>query len=566
LAGEESGLASGFSYESLERLTEACVDFYRKSLEKADLSDARQRRKQLSKHVRKFHADCGTLSPHVEEAIKRLEDGSCLLLMTAHQPNLFAYSGVLRKATLNHVLEKRLSKDLEMPVVSFFGVADQDFADDRWVRSAFLPDVERRNGLLELRFDMSEKLMLNRVSKPSRRILDDWQNRIQDWMNRKLSSIERHRRALGDKSGGENADLAGNLQSFWKLVEDAYNRAETYADFSAYIMSRIVNEIWGYDTLFSRFSECQQIFEREFCFLLSRFDEYSCYVKEARLHSGSVERGVYEQEFDTVPFWYHCDCGSKARLTPGQRGGSYVGHGQCLRCGKEYEIDFQSKDKPRISDFVSKISARSLSMPLVFFHGLRAGCYVGGVGGSDYLEQAKYVAQRLCMNFPPAVVWRPKDVYLGIGQLDALMTFRDISGTFDFSLYARVEDDLRRRIAEVQGKIDELEEEKKKICASSGEKTEEQVRDLKVLSARQCDLRRGVNFPVLMRNLGLLENVAVVMDLYPCIVDYAVNVGLKETSEQWIAFLQGNGNLSSNVSLRTGFDDLGADARSGFAR
>jgi len=36
-----------------------------------------------------------------------------------------------------------------------------------------------------------------------------------------------------------------------------------------------------------------------------------------------------------------------------------------------------------------------------------------------------------------------------------------------------------------------------------------------------------------------------------------VNIGLKETSEQWIDFLQNNGNLSSNVRLTTPFDDIG---------
>lgn len=563
LAGEESGLASGFSYESYERLTEACVDFYRKSLEKADLSDARQRRKQLSRHVRKFHADCGTLSSRVEEAIKRLEDGSCLLLMTAHQPNLFAYSGVLRKATLNHVLAEKLSESLKVPVVSFFGVADQDFTDDRWVRSALLPDVERRDGLLELRFDMPEKLMLNKVAKPSGDILDDWRNDVRNWMDRKLSSIGRAFRSLGVEFSSENADITRNFEGFWTLVEDAYQRAETYADFNAFMMSRIVNEVWGYGTLFSRFSECQEIFEREFCFLLSRFDEYSRCVKEAKLHSGSVEGGVYEQEFDTVPFWYHCDCGSKARLTADREDGSYVGRGQCLRCGKEYRIDFQSKNEPRLSDVVSRISARSLSMPLVFFHGLKVGCYVGGVGGKEYLEQARYVAEGLGMAFPPVVVWRPRDVYFGVGQLDALLTFRDFSGTFDFSQYVRVEAELREKVAEVQSRIDELEVQKKQLCASSGGRKEEQIQDLKVLSARQNDVRREADFSVLMRNLGLLENVAAVMDLYPCVVDYAVNVGLKETSEQWIAFLRGNGSLSSNVSLRTEFDDVVACAQSG---
>jgi hypothetical protein len=551
---EEAGLVSSFSYESVEKLAEACVDFYHKSLENADLSDARERRRQLARYVRKFHGECGTLTPCVEEVIRSLEDGSCLLLMTAHQPNLFAYGGVLRKATLNHVLAERLRKSLRVPVVSFFGVADQDFTDDRWVRSALLPDVERRNGLLELRFEMPEKLMLNRVAKPSRMVLDGWRGEIKNWVDKKLGSIERECRTFKLQLGKKKGELAWNFEGFWGLVEDAYERAQTYADFNAFVMSRIVNDVWGYGTLFSRFSECQRIFECEFCFLLSRFDEYSRYVKEAT--ACALEGGVHDQECETIPFWYHCDCGSKARLRAEQMGVCPTGHGQCLRCGREYQFDFQSENEPRISEIVSLISARSLSMPLVFFQGLRVGCYVGGVGGQEYLEQARYVAERLGLSFSPVVVWRPRDVYCGVGQLDALTTFKRLSGTFDFSQYAMVEAGLKKRVAEVEEEVDSLESEKKNLMAGSVGGEEERVQRLKALSNRQNMVRRVAGFPLLVRNLKLLGNVAGVMRLCPCIVDYAVNVGLRETSEQWMTFLKGDGSLSSDVSLRTGFDDV----------
>ena len=554
LAGTRAGPASEFSYESLEKLTEACVDFYHGSVEKTDLSDAFERRRQLAKFVRKFHGEVGTLSSCVEEGIKNLEDGSCLLLMTAHQPNLFAYSGVLRKATLNHVLAQKLSQSLKVPVVSFFGIADQDFTDDRWVRTALLPDVERRGGVLQLRYDMPDKLMLNKIAKPSKKVLDNWRDEIKDWLSRKLNSIERCGRSLRIQTGGENRDLAVDFDGFWELIKEAYDRAENYADFNAFVMSRIVNGVWGYGTLFARFSECQQIFEHEFCSLLSRFDEYSRYVREATGNSGNPEGGVYQQESETIPFWYHCGCGSKARLTAEQKNGSCIGRGECISCGKMYRIDFQSEHEPQISGIVNGISARSLSLPLVFFHGLKVDCYVGGAGGKDYLKQASHVAKRLGMTFPPVIVWRPKDVYFGVGQLEALMTYRNISGTFDLSQCSRFEADLRGKIAEVQCRIDELEELKKQVQSDCEVRKEEQIQRLKDLSARQNEVRKQTDFSVLSVNLKLLENVAAVMSLHPCIVDYALNVGLRETSEQWITYLLENGSLSSNVNLRTVFD------------
>jgi hypothetical protein len=56
---------------------------------------------------------------------------------------------------------------------------------------------------------------------------------------------------------------------------------------------------------------------------------------------------------------------------------------------------------------------------------------------------------------------------------------------------------------------------------------------------------------LLARKLKLLENAVAVADLHPCIVDYAVNIGLKETSSQWVTFLNTNGNLSENLNLKT---------------
>lgn len=549
----DSDLEQCFSLDTLDKLVKACVHFYRGSLEKATHGEVLERRVNLSKWVHKFHEDCGTLTPLVKDAIERLKVEPCIFLMTAHQPNLFAYSGVLRKAVLNHVLAKRLSEAVNLPVVSFFGVADQDFTDDRWVRSALLPDAERRDGALELRADLPDKMMTCRVNKPSKQVLADWLGQIEEWLGRKLRAVERSCKCLGLEFPSSRLKVKENLRFFWDVVEEAYARADVYSDFNAFVMSRIVNAVWGIDTLFARFSECQQIFEKQFCVLLSRFDEYSKYVREATM-IGECAGGVCEREHETLPFWYHCDCGGKTRLNAERHGNSLVGHGKCLGCGKDYQISFCPPNELDLPGGMERISARSLSMPLVFFDGLKVCCYVGGVGGKDYLRQAQYVAKRMGLTFGPVAVWRPRDVYLGIGQLDALMTYQSVSGTFDFSRFPQVEEDLRGKIDSVQRDLERLEMQKKELAKSG--KSEEVIQELKALSSEQAEIRRKMNFPVLVRDLKLLENVKTVMHMYPSIVDFAVNVGLKETGEQWISFLEANGSLSSDLSLRTDFDGL----------
>lgn len=539
--------------DDFRNLIDCCIRFYDQNKNRVDLEYVHKNRSELSAFVEAFHKDCGTLTSAVEKRIEDLKNGVGLVLMTAHQPNFLAYSGVFRKATLSFVLARKLEEILGVPVVNLFGIADQDFTDDRWVKSAHLPDVERKGGVLELHFSLPEKLILKNVARPSRQTLSKWQNEIENWFTSKLSSIERSCKSFGIEFNRKDNEVTRNFEAFWGIVENAYTRAKTFSDFNAFVISNIVNRAWGYDTLFYRFSESQQIFGREFCFLLSHFNEYSRYVKEATISLGTPEGGVYLLEYNTLPFWYHCDCGSKARLMAEWQEGILVGRGECLLCGKEYQIPIGSKEEPKISGILSRISARSLAMPLVFFAGLDVSCYVGGVGGREYLHQAMYVAKNMGMTFPPITVWRPIDVYFGVGQLQALMAFRKLSGTFDLSQYSTVLAKLNDKLVSVQKEIDGFELQKRNF-AKEGAGKEEIIERIKALSVEQDQTRKQAGFSSLARNLGLLNNVMVVMGLHSSIADYALNVGLEATSKQWMTFLRENGSLSSNLRLSTDFD------------
>jgi len=548
-------LTPNISSRTLQEFADSCVAFYKMNKGKMNTDTVRKKRAQLSKYVETFHRQCGTLTARVQESIQELRDGNCIVLMTAHQPNLFAYSGVFRKATLNSVLSKVLEERLKLPVVSFFGIADQDFTDDRWVRSALLPDVQRRNSLFELHVNLPRKLLLNSVSKPSQEVFNGWRNAIEGWFVSKLASLERFGRASGLRAPLEGDKLKENFKSFWRIVEDAYSEALNYSDFNAFLISRIINHAWGYDTLFSRFSECEQIFEPEFCFLLSHFDEYSKYVKDVITAQEGSKGGVCGYENALLPFWYHCDCGSKARLTMHRDNESLFGIGECLSCRKEYRLNIGRKNDPEISGLLSRISARSLSMPLVFFEGLKVTCYVGGIGGREYLRQAKYVAEKMGLTFPPTVIWRPKDVYLGIGQLEAMMTYKKISETFDFSKFDETKKALEKKIEISKERIDEIKLQKQEV-AKRAISYEKKVKKERALSFMENYIIKGSGFASLIRDSKLLENVMVIQTLHPSILDYAVNIGLERTNEQWTAFLKENGDLECDLHLRSVFDDF----------
>ena len=105
------------------------------------------KREKFIDYVHKFHKE--------SEISVNINYGG-IVLMSAHQPNLFAYSGVVRKATLIHAVAENLRNSLNCPIAELFCFADQDFADERWFKSAQLPGVKHKGGILELNLNVSK--------------------------------------------------------------------------------------------------------------------------------------------------------------------------------------------------------------------------------------------------------------------------------------------------------------------------------------------------------------------------------------------------------------------------
>jgi len=543
---------------TLEKLQAACVSFLDQSKNKMNVERARERRSELANFAGRFHEECGTLTPSVQERLEDLKNGNCIVLMTAHQPNFFAYSGVLRKATLNFVLSKKIENILKVPVVTFFGIADQDFTDDRWVRSCELPAVQRSGGRLSIELKLPDKLMLNKVPKPSRDLLSGWESEIESWLNEDIESIEKLCRKLGFRetcSVSSVSALHENLASFWKIVEDSWECSARYSDFNGFLMSKIVNDAWGYDTVFARFSECQQAFADDFCFLLSHFKDYSRLLKEAKQTPTmeGVDSGVSDQEPFLVPFWYHCSCGSKAKLFLEESDGSLHGSGNCVLCQERYELDFGHQDSPDILRIASQISARAISMALVFFNGLQPSCYVGGAAGLGYLAQARSVAEGLGILFPPVAVWRPYDRYAGVGQAEASLEVRRVCDDSGARNLSEARDILSSRISAIYERIKEIEASKKSLIEELKKSPDDrELREkLRSVSVSRTEMCRSSHLSEVHGELRIITNASAVSTLIPSVIDYAVNIGLKETSDQWIRHLSEKGSLESDVWLES---------------
>jgi hypothetical protein len=533
------------------KLVRCCIAYYEKN---RNHKGAREKKAALSYYVKEFHEDCDTLTPSVKKRIEDLRQGNCVVLMTAHQPNFFPYSGVFRKATLNFVLARKLETELGVPIINFFGLADQDFIDDRWVRTLQLPAVARTTGILNIEMKTARGLRLNAVAKPSHELLARWKTDMEQWLEEETRSVESISRLNFPESFP--ADLASgprnNLNSLWNIVQECHDRCKTYSDFNAFQFSKIVNDEWGYDTVFARFSQCQKILAEEFAFLLSNFNAYAAALRET-MQSGNFEKGVSKREPELVPFWHECCCGSKVRLVLAEKDRVLSGTGNCVRCGRHYDLEFGPKENPCLCNISSKISARSVAMNLAFFKSLMPCCYVGGLAGAEYLTQARRAAEALDIPFPPIAIWRPHDRYLGLGQLDALLQVKQISGRLGARDYSSAIELLGNRRSEAHDRIRKLDALKKEIAQKLKESPDDGglKEEMVKASVRQTAIKKESELSLVNRELALLKNIPAILDLIPSIVDYAVNVGLRETSEQWIRYLCENGDLSSDLQLES---------------
>ena len=449
-------------------------------------------RRNFTDCIRKFHEEADTLTSLVRERIERLErENDHILLLSAHQPNLMPYSGVIKKLTLMEAVKRRLETLYSTPVISLYSISDETFPD-RWVKTAQLPDLTIRKGRLDLSNPEIKKnshhrltgygkypTRISSIPKPSPKILSTWKENIRNWIYDTLKSVRRFAHRKGYQIADEGTeDLFRNTREFFEILDESYEQARNYVDLNAFVLSKIVNGPFGYSTLFVRYSESQHILKDEISFLLFNYQDYFGALKEAK----SRVRGTII-ELKLAPFWYHCTCGGLANLLvqdleyPGYYGG------ECTNCEADYTFNFSDIISENGS-FFSNISLRSIPFLLTYSEGLRPDLFVGGMGGlRDYYPEAKMVADRLKAELPLIGIWNSHDLYAGIGQLQAFLASKDSPSS-----------KVRRKISQVlEGKYS--------------------------------------------------------------IADYAANIGLRGTSQQWLDYLLNDGaDLTSNVYLSSVFD------------
>ena len=505
---------------------------------------------KLQKFIRKFHWNADTMTVGVSNKITSLSDPVTKLFVSIHQPNLFAYSGVFKKIVLLQAVKDIIEKQEEekspsKKIVNFFLIVDHDFIEDMWTRIAQLPSVKHSLGRLELRLPVSNSKrwqMVCNTPPPGRTVLDQWKKQITSWIKKNCSSY-------AVSSPYNKLRLLDNFDQFWSEVEVSYQKARSYSDFNSFLMSQIVNKVWGYDTLFVRLTDISSVFEDGFKYLISNFNLYSDALRKAEgmfLRHG-IDTGVSSSSYLNAPVWVHCKCGSKApvkihekQVLEGTEVQEIILKGICISCkndvhvnlGKKYTMDLLKEE------VIHRISPRAIPILLLLSRDLGITCYASGTGGSmDYAVVGSMVFKELSVNIPLTVIWSSKDIYYGIGQSEALELVQQTKQS-DIVPYL---ESLKQKDAEYRNKIIPIVAERNHRI-KSGESIQTVLGDLFSLKEEQRKIRRIIK---------MTQKVKNAINMSPCFVDYAVNFGVANTEIQWRENLLNNSNLALPLVMKT---------------
>jgi hypothetical protein len=489
-------------------------------------------RKRLGQYISNFHTQANTMNLEIKDSIGLLNDPSSKILVSIHQPNLFAYGGVYKKIILLETLRSMAeSKSRDSKLINLFLIVDHDFLDDMWIRMAQLPSIRHKGGVLEIRTPVSNSRrwqMVCNSAPPPKAILDSWKRQVKLWI--KNAATENFDKSI----------LLRNFDELWCEVEDAYTRSKSYADFNAFFQSKIVNKIWGYKTLFVRLSDISSVFDKGFEYLLSSYDKYSTAVENAERFfiQHNINTGVSSTAYLNAPVWIHCKCGSKASAKVLRVDGGIIIRGKCMSCKSDLQIDFKNAQDLRFSeDIVQRVSPRAIPILLLLSRELGIGCYASGTGGSvGYSIVGSLIFDELGIKTPMTVVWPSEDRYIGIGQAEALenVQMRGEAEVVNYLQKLRTEDSARGK------EIRPLLMERDRLIAQ-GQPIDGVLSQLFSVKEQQRKIHSMIK---------VVEKVKKSLQIKPCFLDYGINFGLREIELQWRQNLIGNDNLMLPSILR----------------
>jgi hypothetical protein len=152
-----------------------------------------------------------------------------------------------------------------------------------------------------------------------------------------------------------------------------------------------------------------------------------------------------------------------------------------------------------------------------------------------YTMVGRLVFKELSIKMPVTVIWASEDLYSGLGQREALQSL-NFKTPAEVIKYA---EQLRISLFNFNAKIAPLLS-KRADLAKNGHDIQEVLNELAVLKQEQRNSRQI---------LKISDKVIRAITLRPCIIDYAVNFGLKNTEKIWMNSLIQHDDLAKPIMM-----------------
>ncbi|MCK4736055.1 MAG: hypothetical protein KAT65_26605, partial [Methanophagales archaeon] len=211
---------------------------------------------------------------------------------------------------------------------------------------------------------------------------------------------------------------------------------------------------------------------------------------------------------NSVPFWYHCDCGGKVPLSVVDVS-SLICSGECQACGNRHKLSLEDLKK-----HFENMSMDAVARNLVFSEGLGTVLFISGAGGGlRYGVISNEISREMSFNLPLTLVWPGRDYYLGVMHGSAL---NELKKVFDLS----IEDMFM------------LGEEG--VVLKMREKREELIEMLRNLGLKEGSKKLVQKYKGYYISTDTQTRIAGnIFSLTPSMLDIFVSVGFEAVSESW---------------------------------
>lgn len=412
-------------------------------------------------------------------------DKKIVVLESGHQPNFLPHAGFIKKLfLLNHFRKRCESKGKKG--IALFGFADYNQCTSKLLTQNKLPSLNKL-GFEKIGFKIKGNDVWKRFDHIEKPTPVEWK--------KELGKITSHYEKYS-----KSPIIGKNLDYIIDNLDESYNDARNFPDINAFFLAKISKDIFGLNIIFFRYCDIQRrnIFLDEWKKIISNINDFN---KSYNRTITTFGLDIPLCTCDSLPFWYHCQCGAKVNLYLNEG----IAKGKCMLCSKDHNFSME-----KLEDEFKNLSPNAVARNIIFSQGMNTRIFLSGSGGGlVYGKISDEISNDLGFHKPLTVSWRSKDYYLGPVHLAALYHLEKAccfkNGPFN------------------RENISEMIKEGKKFLLEQVSKAQEKG------DKEQIKKYEG-------QYTNLISSIEIFRSVYkvtPCFIDILVSQGFEQVKELW---------------------------------